>query len=79
MTTFLRRLQFLGIAAIAAGTVHVLCSQHSLSAHHRGRCFEFVGGPSPMFACADRHSYQLRGRDWVDAGLMTPGPEVPQN
>jgi len=40
-------------------------------------CVEWVGGPSPLFFCADGRSWQFSHGAWVDAGAITEMPVVP--
>lgn len=45
--------------------------------HRYGKCVTWIGGPTPVIACEDGHSYQIQGKDKIDMGQMSIPGAVP--
>lgn len=71
-----------GVAAAVVGlapTPHPAIHAGSASRIPREPCVEAVAGPSPLYFCADGRAWQEQDGRWVDAGVLTPLPQVPQS
>lgn len=68
------------LALILAGGVNFLAFTAIFAPHlpSHGKCAKWIGGPKPVVACEDGHSWQITSGAWVDLGRNTGPAQVPQ-